>query len=194
MVHPAQALLDHVCTFWVWAQVLRLAVTVAFAHGVATCGKGHCFFVIHGHAGKGQAHVLRSAQGVGLAVHAFGVHVDQAHLHSSQRVFQRLALVIFVTGRTQPFFFRAPVDVLLGVPNVFAAKGKAVGFEAHGLVGHIACQDDQVGPADAVAVFLFDGPQQAACFVEVDVIWPRVEWCKALVARAATPTAIGHAV
>ena len=80
------------------------------------------------------------------------------------------------------------------MPNVFAAKGKAVGFEAHGLVGHIAREDDQVGPAEAVAVLLFDGPQQAACFVEVDVVRPRVEWRKALVARATTTTAIGNTV
>ena len=87
VVHPTQALFDHVCAFWIRAQVLRLAIAVALAHGVAARREGHGFFVVHGHAGKGQAHVLRCAQWVGLAVHAFGVHVDQAHLHSGQGVF-----------------------------------------------------------------------------------------------------------
>ena len=60
---------------------------MTFAHGVAACGEGHSFFVIHGHAGKGDAHILCCFQWVGLAVDAFGVHIDQTHFDGGQGVF-----------------------------------------------------------------------------------------------------------
>jgi hypothetical protein len=54
---------------------------VCFAEGVATSDERHGFFVIHGHAGEGFADVARGGFGIGVAVGAFGVHIDQAHLH-----------------------------------------------------------------------------------------------------------------
>ena len=194
VVHPTKTLLMDVSTFRGWTQVLGFAVAVRFTHGVATGGQSTGFFVVHGHAQEGQTHVLCGAQGVGLAVDAFGVHVDQTHLHSGQRVFQRLALITVVATRGQPLFFRTPVDVFFGVPDVFATKGEAVGLQAHGFVGDVAGQDHQVGPADFVAVFFLDGPDQTTGFVQVAVVGPRVQRSEALIASARTTTAVGHAV
>ncbi len=80
------------------------------------------------------------------------------------------------------------------MPNVFAAKSKSIGLEAHRFISHVARQHDQVGPADAVAVFLFDRPEQATRLVEVGVVGPRIERRKALVTRARTAPAVGNAV
>ena len=164
------------------------------AHGVASCSQGHRFFVVHGHALEGQAYVLRGEQWIRLAKNTFRVHINQAHLHGSQRVFERLTVSTVVACRTQPFFFRSPMDVFLGLPNVFTAKCKAKGFEPHGFVRDIARQHDQVSPTQAIAVFLFDGPKQATSFVKVGVVRPRVERRKALIARACAASAIGNPV
>ena len=88
VVHPAQALLFDVGTFRVRAEVRGIAIAVGLADGVAAGGQGHGLLVVHRHAGEGHAHVVRRLQRVGLAVHAFRVHVDQAHQHGGQRVFQ----------------------------------------------------------------------------------------------------------
>ena len=80
------------------------------------------------------------------------------------------------------------------MPDVFAAEAEAEGLQAHRLVGDVAGEDDQVGPAELVAVFLLDRPQQAAGLVEVDVVRPGVERREALVAGAAAATAIGDAI
>ena len=42
--------------------------------------------------------------------------------------------------------------------------------------------------------YIFDGPQQAAGFVEADVVGPGIERRKTLVAGARAALAIGHAV
>ena len=46
---------------------------------------GHRLFVVHGHATKGVADIPGRCYGVGVAVGAFGVHVDEAHVCSGQR-------------------------------------------------------------------------------------------------------------
>ena len=165
--------------------------------GVAAAGQCRGFFVIHGHTRKGFAHVKGRTRRIGLAVHAFGIHVDETHLHGGQRVFHRVGFVevaIAAVGRRQPFLFRAPVGIFLRVPDVFAAKGKTEGLEAHILVGQRARQQDQVGPGNLVAVFLLDRPQQTACLVEVAVVRPGVQRRKTDVSGAAAATAIGQTV
>jgi hypothetical protein len=61
---------------------------VALPEGVAAGNQGHGFFVVHAHAGEGLAHIAARGHRVGVAVGAFGVHIDQPHLHGGQRVFQ----------------------------------------------------------------------------------------------------------
>src|SRR5690606_4964927 len=74
------------------------------------------------------------------------------------------------------------------------ATGKTKGFKAHGFIGHIAGQNDQVGPGQAVTVFLFNRPQQAAGFIEVGVVGPAVNGGETLVTGTGTTAAIGNAV
>ena len=80
------------------------------------------------------------------------------------------------------------------MPDVLAAEAEAEGLQAHRLIGHGAGQDDQVGPADLVAVLLLDRPEQAARLVEVGVVRPGIERREALVARAAAAAAVGDAI
>ena len=80
------------------------------------------------------------------------------------------------------------------MPDVGAAKGKAIAFQTHGFIGDGASQDHQVGPGDLVAVFLLDRPEQATGLIEADIVGPAVERCKALVAGAATAAPIGQTV
>ena len=79
-------------------------------------------------------------------------------------------------------------------PDVFTTTREAEGFETHRVHGDITGQNDQVSPRNFAAVFLLDRPEQAACFVKVDVVRPAVERRKALGAKARTATAIADAV
>src|SRR5690348_881707 len=100
------------------------------------------------------ADVQRRGERVGLAVRPFRIHVDQTHLNGGERV-----LEIAVPGVAlvrQPLAFGAPVDVLRGLPYIHAPGAKAEGLEAHRLQRAVACEDNQVGPRDLLAVLLFD--------------------------------------
>ena len=193
-VDPAQALVFKRCTLGVRPQVACVTVAVAFANGVATGRQRDGFLIIHSHTGESFAHVMRGFQGVRVAAHTFGVDIDKAHLHSSKRVFKAravIALALIARG-AQPFIFRPPVSVGFRVPDILAAKGKAVGFKPHAFIGDGARKHDKVCPADFVAVFFLDRPQQAAGLVKVHIIRPGVKRRKALVAGACTTPAACH--
>ena len=194
VIHPAQALLLDVRTLRLGAEVRGTAVAVGLADGVAAGGERDGLFIIHRHAGERGSHVVRRAQRVGLAVDALGVDVDEAHLHRGQRILQRFAIAALVAVLAQPVVLGAPVDVEFGMPDVLATEGETEGLEAHGLVGDVAGEDVEVGPAQRVAVLLLDRPQQTPGLVEVAVVRPGVQWREALVAGAATATAVSHAV
>ena len=170
---------------------------MGLAHGVAAGGQGDGFLVVHRHAAKGHAHVHGGFQRIRLAVYALRVHVNQAHHDCGQGVFQIAFTAVaaaLATGGRKPFFFGAPVGVLFWLPDVFAAKAKAKGLQAHGFVGHGTRQNNQVGPAQPVAVLLFDRPQQAAGLVQIGVVGPGVQRGKALATAAATAAPVGNAV
>jgi hypothetical protein len=61
---------------------------VRLAEGVSAGHERDGLLVVHRHAGEGLAHIAARGHRIGLAVGAFGVHVDQAHLHGGQRVLQ----------------------------------------------------------------------------------------------------------
>src|SRR5882672_4504528 len=94
----------------------------------------------------------------------------------------------------EPGRFRAPVNVLIRFPGVFAAATEAEGLEAHRFEGDVARKDHQIGPGDLAAVLLFDRPEQAAGLVEADIVRPTVERCESLLAPAAAAAAIKSAV
>ena len=113
-------------------------------------------------------------------------------MHRTQRVFQ--LAIASVTLVSQPFFFRPPVNILFGFPNVFAPTRKPAGFEAHRLQSAVTREDHQVSPGDFLAVFLLDRPKQHARFVEVGVVGPTVDRRKPLVASATTATTVADAI
>ena len=196
-VKPAQALVFEFATLGLGPEQVRIAVAVGLAHRVTTGGQRHRLFVVHRHTREGFAHVAGGFQWIGLAVDAFGVHVDQAHHDRSQRVGQVADAGVAAVGaaaRGQPFFLGAPVDVFFRVPDIFAAKRKAVGFQAHGFIGQRAGVSQQVRPAQLVAVLLFDRPQQAARLVQVAVIRPGIQRRKAQITRACTAATVRDTV
>ena len=118
---------------------------MTFAHGVSTRSQGNGFLIVHRHAFKGFAHLQRGFQRIGLTVHALWIDVDQAHLHRRQWIFHgfRIAHIgIAIFGRREPFFFRAPVGVFFGLPNVLTTESKTKGFQTHAFIRHRACQSE----------------------------------------------------
>ena len=166
------------------------------------------------------ADVVGRRDRVRVAVRALRVHVDQTHLHRGERVLQiapvdvgtiLLAAMQILVGHdhpgivaglslavahvtTQPCRLGAPVDVLVRLPGVLATAGEAEGLEAHRFQRDVAGEDHQVGPGNLAAVLLLDRPQQAAGFVEADVVRPAVERREALLASAAAAAAVAGAV
>ena len=191
-VGPAQAHLLQRRTLRRRTHQLFAAGTMGLAEGVAAGGERHGLLVVHGHAREGLAHVEPRCHRIGHAIGPLWVYVDQPHLHGGQWVFQLAIAAVALIA--EPGLFVAPVDVFLRLPDVGAAAAEAKGAQPHRFEGGVAGQDHQVGPGDAVAVFLLDRPEQAAGLVEVAVIGPAVDRREALVAGAATAPAIGSAV
>ena len=175
---PAEAHLLDGRGFGLGADKRRAARAVAFAEGVTAGGKCDGLLVIHRHARERLAHVATRGDRVRVAVRAFGIHVDQAHLHGRQRVLEHtvagIAAVGLVAGR-EPFGLGAPVDVFLVLPHVLAPAAETEGLEAHRFHCAVAGEDKQVGPGDLVAVFLLDRPEQSARLVEITIVRPAVE-------------------
>ena len=169
-----------------------VARAVALAEGVAARDQGDGLLVVHAHPGEGLADVAAGPHRVGLALRPFRIDVDQAHLHRREGVLEHLLLAVAVAA--EPFVLGAPVDVLLGLPDVGAAAAEAEHRPAHGFDGDVAGHDHQVGPGQLGAVLLLDRPQQAARLVQVAVVRPAVERGEALPARRAAAAAVGGAV
>ncbi|CAM5489497.1 hypothetical protein SGRIM119S_04434 [Streptomyces griseorubiginosus] len=165
---------------------------MGLAEGVATGDEGDGLLVVHRHAAEGLTDVAGRGQRVRVAVGALGVDVDEAHLDGAERVLQlTVACVALVV---QPGGLGAPVDVLVGLPDVGAAAAEAEGLEAHGLQGDVAGEDHEVGPGDGLAVLLLHRPQQTAGLVQVAVVRPAVQRREALLATTATAAAVADAV
>ena len=175
----------------------RIAGAVHLAEGVTAGHKGHRLFVVHRHARERLADVAGRGHRIGDAVRAFGVHVDETHLHGRERILEftvaRIAAVFLLAGR-EPLAFAAPVDVLLGLPHVLSAEAEAEGLEAHRFHADVSGEDEEVGPRNLVAVLLLDRPQQAAGLVEIAVVGPAVEGRETLRAAARTTAAVGRAI
>jgi len=188
---PAQALiLDH-RAFRLRPHQRRVARAVGLAEGVTTGDQRHGFVIVHGHPREGLADVDGRRLGVRLAVRAFRIHVDQAHLHGTQaRVQLPLAAVALIA---QPGAFRSP-EQLFRLPGVGTATAETEGLEAHGLQRHVAGEHEQVGPGQLASVFLLDRPQQAPGLVQRSVVRPAVERRETLLTATGTAAAIGDAI
>src|SRR5580698_3124312 len=172
-VLPAEALLLDAGAFGLRSYMRRRTGAVRLAEGVTAGDQCDGFFVVHGHAGKGFADIVGSGNRVRIAIRAFRVYVDQAHLHCSERILE-VALIrasastislgtmqllvghdhTLVSGLSltvamiaaQPCGLSAPVDILVRFPNILAPTPETEGLKAHRFEGYIAGEDDQVSP------------------------------------------------
>ena len=136
-------------------------------------------------------------QRIGLAVHPFGIHIYQSHLHRRQRIFQTLPVLrIFISflSRRQPLMLRSPINIFFGMPNIFTAATKTQRLETHRLISHISGQNKQIGPRNFVSVFFLHRPKQPPCLVQIHIIRPTVQRCKTLIARIGTSPSVKNPV
>ncbi len=75
-----------------------------------------------------------------------------------------------------------------------AAAAKPKSLEAHRFEGHVACENQQVGPGEFAAVLLLDGPKQSARLVEVHIVGPAIQRSEALRTAACAAASIMDAV
>src|ERR1017187_7802336 len=189
---PAEALLLEAGGFRHWADILVwIGSAVGLAEGVTAGNERNGLLVVHRHAGKGFANVLDRRDGIGFAVRPFRIHVDQTHLHGSKRIL-KIAVAAVALVR-QPLAFRAPVDVLFGIPDVLAPAAKTERLKAHRLEGDVAGENYEVGPGDFPPILLLDRPQQPARFVEIHVVGPAIERREALLSDSGAPAAVSDA-
>src|ERR1019366_6875798 len=192
-VVPAEALLLEASGFRHWADILvRIGSTMGFAEGVTAGNERDGLLVVHRHAGKGFANVLGRRDGIGIAVQPFRIHIDQTHLHGSERILKITVAAVALVR--QPLAFRAPVDVLFGLPDVLAPAAKTERLEAHRLEGDVAGENDEVGPGNFPPILLLDRPQQPARLVEVHVVRPAIERREALLTGSGPAAAVADAV
>src|SRR5262249_40834059 len=130
-------------------------------------------------------------EGIGIAIRALGVHVDQAHLNRA--VWLGEIPVAAVALVSEPDAFAPPVDVLR-VPHVLAAAAEAEGRQSHRLERAVACEDHQVSPGDLAAVLLLDRPEKPARLVQVPVVRPAIERREALLTPSSAAAAVADAV
>src|ERR1700758_1596589 len=84
---PTEALLLDAGTLWFGAYIIsRNGSAVSFAERVTTGNERNRFFVVHCHAGESLADIARGSDRVGLSIRPFRVHIDQTHLHGSERI------------------------------------------------------------------------------------------------------------
>src|SRR6185437_7508128 len=154
-------------------ELVRVTGAVGLAEGVAAGDQRNGLLVVHRHPAERLADVAGRGQRVRVRVRAFRVDVDQAHLDRGQRAFQLPVAGVAVVA--QPGLLRAPVDVLVRLPDIGAATGEAEGLKAHRVQRDVAGEHDQVGPGQALAVLLLDRPEQPAGLVQVSVVRPAVD-------------------
>ena len=132
---PAEALILDGAAFRIRADQRRIAGAVGLAEGVAAGDQCDGLFVVHRHAEERLADVLRRLDRIGVAVRAFRIDVDQAHLHRAERLGElAFAAVAFVA---QPGAFGTPVQ-FFRLPHIGAAAGEAECLEAHRFQGDVA--------------------------------------------------------
>ena len=97
-------------------------------------------------------------------------------------------------GRLDPLFLGAPINVALGLEYVGPAATEAEHRSAHRFDADVTGEDEQVGPADLLAVFLLDRPKQAAGLVEVAIVRPAIERSEALLSAVGAAAPVGGAI
>ena len=190
---PSEALVLDVGAFWFGAHIVSgNGSAVGFAEGMSAGNQRDRFFVVHGHALERLANVPARGDGIRLSIGPFRIHVNQTHLHRSQRI--RKITIAAVALVRQPRAFRSPVNVLFGLPDIRASAAETERLEAHRLESDVAGENHQVGPGDFPAIFLLDRPEQPARLVEVHVVGPAIERREALLPGSGAAAAVADAV
>ena len=136
---------------------------------------------------------LAAADRIGLAVRAFRVHIDESHRSGAERIGEiAIAGITFI--RSHPGGLKPPVDVEVGFPDIRASAGETESLEAHRFESDVAGENHQIGPGNFLAIFLFDGPQQTARAIEVDVVRPAIEGSETLLAAATATATVTDAI
>ena len=161
------------------------------AEGVAARDQRGGFGIVHVHCPEGAADVGSSQQRIGIAVRAFWIDVDQAHLGCGKRT---LEVALAVTALIVEQLLLRPPEHQIGLPCIDTATGKAERLEAHVLHGDIAREDHEIAPRQLAAILLLDRPDEATRLVEVHVIGPGVERLKAQFAAIGTAAAVTAAI
>ena len=169
---PAKALVLDPAGFRLRAHQRRVASAVRFAEAVTAGNQRDRFFVVHRHAAERLTDIPRCSDWVRVSIGPFGIDVNQAHLNSAQG--KREVTVAAVALIRQPRALTAPVK-FIGLPDVGASAGKAVGLEAHRLQRDVTGENHEIGPGNFPAVLLLYRPEQSASLVQVRVIGPAVQ-------------------
>src|SRR3989339_1071985 len=129
-VVPSKTLRLQSCYFGLCAYMVGTCRTVGFTKCVTSGNKCYCFIVVHRHSGKCIANILSCSKRIGNAVRPFGINVNQAHLNSCQRVCD-LLLVKLPLIICQPLCLRAPVNILVSLPNILTPSCESECLETH---------------------------------------------------------------
>ena len=149
------------------------------------------FFIVHRHAGKSLPYIARCGNRIGFSIRSFWIHIDQTHLHRTERIFEITITAVAFVG--QPRALRTPVD-FFGLPHIRASAAKTECLKAHRFEGNVAGENHQISPGDFPSILLLDRPQQPARLVEVYVVRPAIEGRKALLTGPRAAATIADAV
>src|SRR5216684_3444676 len=193
---PAEAHLLNGRSFRLGNHKRGIASAVSLAEAVSAGDERNRLLVVHRHALEGLANVDGGGHRIRLEVRPVRIHVDQAHMHGSQRILEiaDAAVALVATRIREPGLLLAPVDDLVGLPHIGAPAAEAECLEAHGFERDIAGKDHEVGPRDLRAVFPLDRPQEPARLIEVRIVRPGAEGCEALLAGAGAAATVADAV
>ena len=88
LAFPAEALILDDAPFRSWADQRRIASAVGLAEGMAAGDQRDRLLVVHRHALEGLANVDGGGNRIRLEVRSIRIHVDEAHIHGSQRILE----------------------------------------------------------------------------------------------------------
>ena len=147
-----------------------------FTERMTTGDERDDFLVVHPHIAESGTDGRSGRSRITAVIRTFRVHVNQPHFRCAQRRFcQFFRMAVFKPGS-----FVTPVHVQIRFPDVFATGTKTKGAEARIFQRDVTRQDVEICPGNFLTIFLLHRPQQAARFIEADVIRPGVERREAL--------------
>src|SRR5262249_35074505 len=150
------------------------------------------FFVAHRHAGECLTDIPCRSDWIRLPVRSFGIHVDQSHLHGSQRIREVTLAAVTLVG--QPLAFGTPENVFRCFPNVGATAAKTEVLKTDRFQRDVARENHETSPVIFLPIFLLFRQEHAAAICGVHVAGPVMEGSETLCAGPGAATAITDTV